>query len=41
LLQLHSGATPATLDFQNSTLGAGSFHIAADSGTGTLLTHHV
>ncbi len=39
LLQLHSGATKATLLFQNSSLGSGSFHIAADSGTGTVVTH--
>ncbi len=39
LLQLHSGATKATMLFQNSSLGSGSFHLAADSGTGTLLTH--
>jgi hypothetical protein len=39
LLQLHSGATKATLLFQNSSLGSGSFHIGADSGTGTLITH--
>ncbi len=39
LLQLHSGTTKATLEFQNSTLGGGSFHIATDSGTGTLITH--
>ena len=39
LLQLHSGSTKATLAFQNSSLGSGTFHLAADSGTGTLLTH--
>ena len=39
LLQLHSGTTKATLVFQNSSLGSGSFHLAADSGTGTLITH--
>jgi hypothetical protein len=39
LLQLHSGATKATLLFQNASLGSGSFHLAPDSGTGTLLTH--
>jgi hypothetical protein len=40
LLQLHSGATKATLLFQNTSLGAGSFHLGPDSGTGTLITHH-
>jgi hypothetical protein len=39
LLQLQSGSTKATLLFANATLGKGSFHLAADSGTGTLLTH--
>src|SRR5262249_15724662 len=32
LLQLHSGATKATLLFDNATLGAGSFHLGPDSG---------
>jgi hypothetical protein len=39
LLRLHSGSTKATLLFQNSSLGSGSFHLSADSGTGTLITH--
>jgi hypothetical protein len=40
LLQLHSGATKATLFFDpDPTLASGSFHLGADSGTGTLLTH--
>lgn len=39
LLQLQSGTTKATLLFDNATLGSGSFHLAADSGTGTVLTH--
>ena len=38
LLQLHSGTTKATLLFDNATVGTGSFHLAADSGTGTALT---
>ena len=38
LLQLHSGQTKATLLFDNATLGTGTFHLAADSGTGTVLT---
>ena len=38
LLQLHSGSTMATLFFDNATLGPGSFRLAADSGTGTMLT---
>ncbi len=40
LLQLHSGAAKATLLFDNATLGSGSFHLAADSGTGTVLTRN-
>ncbi len=39
LLQLHSGATKATLLFDNATLGSGSFHLGSDTGTGTVLTH--
>ena len=40
LLQLHSGATKATLFFDlDATLNSGSFKLSADSGTGTLLTH--
>ena len=38
LLQLHSGATKATLLFQDSSLGAGSFHMADDGGGHVLLT---
>jgi hypothetical protein len=39
LLQLSNGAELATLDFQQSTLGSGSFQIAADaSGRGLLIT---
>jgi hypothetical protein len=38
-LQLHSGATKATLFFANGDLGAGGFHLASDGGTGTLITH--
>jgi hypothetical protein len=39
LLQLSSGGALATLDFQQSTLGSGSFHLAADgSGSGLLIT---
>jgi hypothetical protein len=38
LLQLHSGATKATLLFDNATLGSGSFHLGPDTGTGTVLT---
>ena len=39
LLQLSSGGALATLDFQQSTLGGGSFHLAADaSGSGLLIT---
>ena len=39
LLQLHTGTTKATLDFDNATLGAGSFHIANDGTGHVLLTH--
>jgi hypothetical protein len=39
LLQLSSGGALATLDFQQSTLGGGSFHLGADaSGSGLLVT---
>jgi Bacterial Ig-like domain len=39
LLQLSNGGALATLDFQQSTLGGGSFHLAADaSGSGLLIT---
>jgi Bacterial Ig-like domain len=39
LLQLSSGGALATLDFQPSTLGSGTFHLAADaSGSGLLVT---
>jgi hypothetical protein len=39
LLQLSNGGALATLDFQQSTLGGGSFHLAADaSGSGLLVT---
>jgi hypothetical protein len=33
------GNALATLAFQNSTLGAGTFHVASDGAGGTLLTH--
>jgi hypothetical protein len=33
------GGVVATLEFQNSSLGAGSFHTATDNAGGTLLTH--
>jgi hypothetical protein len=39
LLQLSNADALATLDFQQSTLGGGSFHLAADtSGSGLLIT---
>jgi hypothetical protein len=39
LLQLSNGGALATLDFQQSTLGGGSFHLATDaSGSGLLVT---
>jgi hypothetical protein len=39
LLQLSNGGALATLDFQQSTLGRGSFHLAADaSGSGLSIT---
>jgi fibronectin-binding autotransporter adhesin len=34
-----SGGALATLKFQGSTLGAGSFHIASDGSGGTFITH--
>jgi hypothetical protein len=34
-----TGAAVATLAFQNSTLGTGTFHVASDGSGGTLLTH--
>jgi len=40
LLQLHSGATKATLFFDVDTdLNSGSFRQSPDSGTGIMLTH--
>ena len=39
LLQLVSGSVKATLLFQNSSLGGGSFHVGPDSGSGTVVTH--
>jgi hypothetical protein len=40
LLQLsNSGHQVATLDFQNSRLGAGTFHFSGDGGSGVLITH--
>jgi hypothetical protein len=39
LLQLSSGGALATLDFQQSTLGSGSFHLVPDAlGSGLLIT---
>jgi hypothetical protein len=39
LLQISNGGELATLDFQQSTLGGGSFHLGADaSGSGLLVT---
>ena len=40
LLQLANGATKATLLFQDSSLGAGSFFIGNDGGGHVLVTHH-
>jgi hypothetical protein len=34
-----AGAGVATLLFQNSSLGTGTFHLASDGSGGTLLTH--
>jgi len=40
VLQITNGAgQDASLDFQTSSLGSGSFHAASDGGSGTLLTH--
>ena len=40
LLQLtNSAAQVATLDFQTSSLGAGTFHFNSDGGGGLLITH--
>jgi hypothetical protein len=40
LLQLSNSANQvATLDFQNSTLGGGTFHVGYDGSTGVLITH--
>ena len=41
LLQLRNGAVVATLAFQNSSLGAGSFHIDDDGSGHVLVSHHV
>ena len=39
-LQISAAAgAVATLAFQNSTLGAGTFHLATDNAGGTLITH--
>jgi hypothetical protein len=40
LLQITNGSSQvATLDFQNSTLGTGSFSFASDGGGGIKITH--
>lgn len=40
LLQLTNSASQmATLDFQTSSLGAGTFHFNSDGGSGVLITH--
>ena len=39
LLQMSSGATKATLLFNNPDLGTGVFHIANDGSGGTMVTH--
>jgi len=40
LLQLTNAASQlATLKFQTSSLGAGTFHVTGDGGTGILITH--
>ena len=39
LLQLASGSVKATLSFQNSSLGSGTFHVATDGTGGVLVTH--
>ena len=38
LLQIANGSQTASLDFQTSTLGSGTFNLASDGGTGLLLT---
>ena len=38
LLQIVSGTQTASLDFQTSTLGSGTFNFTSDGGTGLLLT---
>jgi aminoglycoside/choline kinase family phosphotransferase len=40
LLQITNGSSQvATLDFQNSTLGTGSFNVASDASGGIKITH--
>ena len=40
LLQLANSAhQAATLDFQNSSFGAGTFHVSGDGASGVLITH--
>jgi hypothetical protein len=39
LLQMANGSAKATLEFENASLGSGSFHAASDGGTGTFITH--
>jgi hypothetical protein len=39
LFQLVSGGVKATLLFQNSSLGSGTFHVGTDGGSGVLVTH--
>ena len=39
LLQIANGSQTASLDFQTSTLGSGTFNLASDGGTGLLLTN--
>jgi hypothetical protein len=40
LLQLGNSANQmATLDFQNSSVGAGTFHFSGDGGSGVPITH--
>ena len=38
-LAVSNGTQTATLYFQTSSLGAGTFHAASDSGNGVLITH--
>jgi hypothetical protein len=41
LLQVtNTSSQVATLDFQNSSLGAGAFHVVSDGGGGVLVTHN-